>query len=102
MSGEFGLLRALKSRYTDPTPRFALPLPFKEWEGSWGAEYSAPAGGRSLFRLQENLTDAGEIVCPPHRILGGQVAYVCTQAANLRTQAANQHTQVAYEEFCVG
>ena len=23
-----------------PTPRFALPLPFVEWEGSWEAEHS--------------------------------------------------------------
>jgi hypothetical protein len=28
--------------HPNPTPRFALPLPFGEWEGSWGAVLSAP------------------------------------------------------------
>ena len=28
-----------------PTPRFALPLPFTEWEGSWEAVLSAPLRG---------------------------------------------------------
>jgi hypothetical protein len=31
LSGKYGLLRILKVLPSNPTPRFALPRPFKEW-----------------------------------------------------------------------
>jgi hypothetical protein len=36
LSGEMSEVGCRERLASNPTPRFALPLPFKEWEGSWG------------------------------------------------------------------